>query len=602
MSTTPSAFETVLADKLWQHFRERRYDPERGIGAVGTRVAVKGEYVPLTMTADPLYPTATTDDARMRLRCRHDFEYWAAKCVRIKHKKSGRLVPFILNAPQRRVLSVFESMRLSGRPIRLIMLKARQWGGSTLTQMYMAWIQTVLATNWNSIICAHVKNTSQTIRGMYSRLLDNYPENLWEGNAKGSLKPYEGSQTTRLINGRDCCLTVCSSDNHDAARGLDYAMAHLSEVAFWHQTRLRSPEDTIQAIYSGIAEMPLSLIVLESTANGVGNYFHREWMRSVAGESDKAAVFVPWYEIEFYREAVADPYALAESLNEYELRLFHRGASLENINWYRHKRAAYPSKERMFAEFPSDYLEAFNNCNNSVFSPDDVNRLRSGCREALDPKHFRSSPVYTIPGGKGEMWEAPKDGMAYIAAVDIGGRTDKADYSVISVLSCYDKPAVVAQWRGHIDHDLLAKRAADIASYYNTALLVVESNTLEQHQEGDPNLFILNRLAQSYCNVYHRETFDADSQDYTRRVGFHTNRSTKALLISNLIEMVRDERYIERSHIALDEYLSYEKDSRGCYAARSGCHDDVLMSRALALHIITSHPVPQFENTQVPTW
>lgn len=64
-------------------------------------------------------------------RCRADFRYWAANAVKIRHKQTGRIVPFLLNRAQRRVLHRLEAMRLSGRPIRIIMLKARQWGGST---------------------------------------------------------------------------------------------------------------------------------------------------------------------------------------------------------------------------------------------------------------------------------------------------------------------------------------------------------------------------------------------------------------------------------------------------------------------------------------
>ncbi len=73
----------------------------------------------------------------------------------------------------------------------------------------------------------------------------------------------------------------------------------------------------------GIARAPLTLIVLESTANGVGNYFHAEWLRSVRGESDKAAaVFVPWTEIDIYADEVRDAAALWEAMDDYERKLW----------------------------------------------------------------------------------------------------------------------------------------------------------------------------------------------------------------------------------------------------------------------------------------
>lgn len=67
-----------------------------------------------------------------RMRCYHDFPYWAARYAYIKKKGGGDDILFRLNPPQRRLVSILEEERVSGRPIRLIMLKARQWGGSAL--------------------------------------------------------------------------------------------------------------------------------------------------------------------------------------------------------------------------------------------------------------------------------------------------------------------------------------------------------------------------------------------------------------------------------------------------------------------------------------
>lgn len=116
---------------------EAEYDPITGKGCCGPRTEVAESrcnpqlaMIPDEMIADPEYNTVTTRDSWTILRCRHDFEFWAAKCARIKDKTSGRIVPFILNEPQRRILGEMENMRRSRKPIRMIMLKARQWGGS----------------------------------------------------------------------------------------------------------------------------------------------------------------------------------------------------------------------------------------------------------------------------------------------------------------------------------------------------------------------------------------------------------------------------------------------------------------------------------------
>lgn len=592
------------------------YDPVTGNGATGTRVAVTApdgslQYVPVAMTEDPRYAVVRGSDIAWRhLRICHDFEYWAATCVMIRDKISGADTRLRLNRPQRRVLALLEERRLAREPLRLIMLKARQWGGSTLILMYMAWIQCCLRRNWHSLICAHVKDTSATIRAMYAKMLDHYPEELWEEDTPPEFRAFERSVNTRVIPGRDCRVTLASSERQDAVRGADFVMAHLSEVAFWCDSAQRSPEAFIRAVCGGVARVDCSMIVLESTANGVGNYFHSEWMRSKRGESDKIPVFVPWHEIDIYASPVADVSALYRAMDAYERGLWEKGCTLEQIQWYHDKRREYATHAQMAAEFPSDDVEAFASTSRSVFARAGVEALRAGCCEpvavgelatsaptgsgALVVRGFRDDPL-----GKLKVWKYPQPGgrcyNRYVAAVDIGGRSESSDFSVISVIDTVTpdgRPEVVAQWRGHIDHDLLTWKAAAIAQWYDEALLVIESNTLET-EDSDNSLFTLSELNHVYRNLYYRVARDRVTLAPETRVGFHTNRSTKAMVITRLIGMVRDGAYVERDMAACDELDMaacdeldmYECDSSGRYAAKPGFHDDILMTRAIALHV-----------------
>jgi len=532
-----------------------------------------------------------------RERCRRDFAYWAETCVRIKDKLSGRMVPFRLNRPQRRVAAIFERERLAGRPIRVIMLKARQWGGSTLVQMYMAWIQCTQTENWHSLICAQVGKTAATIRGMYDGMLRTYPEELWEGDEPPKLLRYQGQELIREIAGRRCRITLGSSERQDAVRGADYAMAHLSEVAFWKDSPKSSPADFIRAICGAIALTPLSLVVLESTANGVGNYFHTEWLRSERGESDKLTVFVPWHEIEIYQEPVDDAEVLWNSMDAYERDLWERGLTLERISWYHHKRKEYASHARMMAEYPTTPQEAFANTGSNVFAAEAVERMRQACREPLavgevlaaggaltGPNALKGLMFVADSTGGLKVWEHPSPHEAYVTAVDVGGRSATADWSVIAVMGS-QPPRVVAQWRGHTDHDLLTWKAAALARHYNNALLVFESNTLESSGPGageveDQGAYMLHELYEHYPNLYWRQSPEGG----TPKPGFHTNRSTKQMIITELVGAVRDCTYAERDAGACDELAVYQRRQNGSYGARQGYHDDMLMTRAIALH------------------
>lgn len=589
------------------------YDPVKGIGAYGDRIEVDTPVhglprarVPRTMLDDPQYAVATSPDAWRTLRCRHDFEFWCVTAVRIKPKDGYRQKPFVLNRAQRKVLVLLEEDRLAGRPIRIIVLKARQWGCSTLIQNYMAWIQMCLRPNWNSLICCHNKDSAVNIRRLYTDLVRNYPPDLWDGGDDGKSKlqfrPFEGSVNVREIVGRGCRVAVTSSEAQDAIRGYDIAMAHLSETAFWRETATLSPDDLIRSVCGSVALIPCSLIVMESTANGMGNYFYDEWQRAKSGLSDKRPVFVAWFEIELNTLPLGDdPAAFVTSLNEREQSLWRLGCTLEQINWYRHKARSDRDIQKLCAEYPSNDVEAFSSSDSGVFDHDDIDRLMSGCRTPSRTCSVVGDNIYNRPGGELSVWQEPVAGAEYVVAVDIGGRSDKSDWSVVAVMRRADPGSpvapssvheIVAQWRGHVDHDILVDIARVIAVRYNEALLIIESNTLETEANAGAgaNSFVLQRLADCYSNLYRRRRNDDGTAASGRRIGFHTNRATKVLLINGLIQAVRDREYIERSAEACAELSVYRRQANGGFAAKEGAHDDILMTRALALHAVYENP------------
>lgn len=563
---------------------------------------------------DTLTPLDTLWREFIGVCIRYDFEFWAFAFVRIKDKLGADDIPFRLNRPQRRILGMLEAMRTAGRPIRLILLKARQWGGSTLIQIYMAWIQLVHRRNWNSVICAHIKESAANIKGMYSKLLANYPDWLLEGG-KPKFRPFERMANTSVIAGRDCRVTIGSAESQESVRGIDAAMAHLSEVAFWRNSRMKSPEQLVRSVCGSIMLLPYSMVVMESTANGTGSYFHQECERAKRHESDKEFAFVPWFEIEMYAIPVDDYDALIATLSDYERMLWARGATLEAIAWYRQKRKEYARHTDMMAEYPSDDIEAFCYSGERIFDPTLVEKLRRGCcpprfegdihgRELTGREALEGIGLEARPNGPLQVWEYPAEKHEirdrYLAVVDIGGRSDTADYSVIAIFDRYwmleGGPAeVVAQWRGHIDHDLLAWKAAQLAAYYQNALLVIESNTLEtEHDDSEHSAYLLDTLSRYYENLYARQAPpDSIGQRPASRWGFHMNRATKVLVIDAQQSALREGAYIEHDAQACYEHDVFERKPNGSYGAMEGHHDDILITRCIG-NYICSRELPSF--------
>lgn len=307
-----------------------------------------------------------------------DFLLWCRECVKITDKETGQRIAFEPNGPQRRLASELERQRRKGVPIRVILLKARQWGGSTLIQSYMAWMQLIRRTGWNSIVCAHVKDASSGIRGMYSGLLRDYPAKMKSGNPKDWLfSPYEKSAGVSRIAARDCLVAIASAQAPDALRGGNYFMAHLSEAAFWEDGDSDRASGVIRTVCGSIPRLPDTLIAIESTADGKGNFFHREWKRAEKGESAFVPVFVPWHEIEIYSRKVSDEEwsALLPSLTDYELGLVRDGISRDKIAWYHDKRKEYSTDAEMMAEFPGSPEESFATSGRQEFSPNELPEL-----------------------------------------------------------------------------------------------------------------------------------------------------------------------------------------------------------------------------------
>lgn len=569
------------------------YDPLTGEGCCGERrlvsVPVAGEvWLPVPMLSEVPLDMLSDELTYQKTRIKYDFEYWCATCATVRDKVSGRNVKLRLNAPQRHVLADLERQRLAGKGVRIILLKARQWGGSTLVLMYMAWIQLVLRRNWNSIICGHKRSTSSVIKGMYTKLLQHYPKQLLDDDKPLEFKTFEGNTNAKIITGRDCLVLMGTAQVDDVVRGYDIAMAHMSEVAFWPSSTMRNPEDVMRSVDGSLLVGGLTVEVLESTANGIGNYFHNEWLLSVNGETDKHAVFIPWYEIEIYRLPV-DEVEIADlwkSFDDYERNLWKIGCTLEMIKWYHEKRKSYQSHHKMMAEFPTNSTEAFSTSGRCVFSLSRLDAMRAQCCEPLAKGELKkvNGKWRIIDEGKPRLkvWKMPTTNRLeskYVVGVDIGGRSASADYSVISVIDCHDRICeTVAQWRGHIDHDLLIEKAIAIASFYNQALLVVESNTLETHASDGKSAYLLRRLKDEYSNVFRRKT-----EPHGFKVGFQTNVLTKAQVVNHLVTMVREGLLVEHDSDAIDEMSWFEERLGGGFGAIDGKHDDMVMSRGIAL-------------------
>lgn len=609
--------------------------------------------------------------AMYRARAEEDPAFAFAMIYKIVDKEEGTLIPFFLNYAQRLLLAKQEEMRLSGLPIRIVMPKARQFGGSTETQLYMKWMQDFRHKRWNSAIMAHQTAASIRIRAMYDLALENQPG--WSVEYKGRrLKsaPFKGSTADFIVKTnsdeqvRDSITTVASYENYDASRSANLKMAHLSEVAYWKETEQKKPEGVLSTLSGTVGNKRDTIIIMESSGRVVGDFFYNMYQEAKDPNIPSAwwALFIPFYFIELYRKELDSefesiftnkiPWSRVEQKEGYQEKarefakwlydnkdnpncpegyresgkffwqLWQKGASFEAINWYREKRNEFRTHSYFATEFPGDDVECFMAAGNLIFN--------KYCVDAMQAK-MKRQPIFigNIIGDEEKgydairtarlidriddgqilrIWHHP-DGLKvndrYVVSVDIGGRSQKSDFTVMTVIDRFpmmfgEKPKVVARWRGHIRHDLLAWKAAQLAHYYNDALLVIEKNTADTRkarldEEGDHSGTIIDEIADYYENLYiGRTEVDKVKQTVTNIYGFHTNVQTKEQVIDNYISYIEDELYDEPDEQAYKELLIYERKEDGTMGNVDGKnnHDDIVMSTGIGLWVSQRMPIP----------
>lgn len=607
-----------------------------------------------------------------RIRSTEDPAFAFYIFYQIANKMTGEMKPFSLNYPQRLVLAELEDMRAQNLPIRLIILKARQWGGSTLSEAYEKWMQDFRHPDgWGMVILAHVKDATKRIKAMFTKMVQNQPG--WSVGAKGDhlkLGSYQDSKSDFIVkNQRDeelgfRLISVGSYEKYDSLRAADAKMAHYSEVAYWKKTPEKEPEEVLSSIDGGIPLEPDTVEIMESSGRSAAGFFPDMYRRAKdpALPSAWRAIFIAFFQIENDRKELNDkwpniygrgiawrkveedkmyqtlalvfakwlydnkdnpncPEGWQES-GKFFWQLWLKGASFEAINWYRHRRNTFRNHTYIATEAPSDDVEAFRASGKLIFDMYAVEALRR--HEKLGQKEpiFVGNVVgnyakgaaaiktarfveYVGDGEIMKVWQMPdclKVANRYVVSVDIGGAGKNSDYTVITVIDRFQMmfggvPKVVARWRGHIRHDLLAWKAAMIAHLYGDALLVFESNTAETEKgkidtEGDHFGTIIDQIA-DHSNLYIRETtVDSVTKKRVNKYGFQTNRQTKQYVIDNYIAYVDDQLYDEPDVQCYDEMTIYERHDDGSIGNVEGkdangndAHDDIVMSTGIGLYI-----------------
>ena len=224
-----------------------------------------------------------------RLRLRDDFPFYARNCLRVR-SKSGETQAFELNKAQQFIHACIERQKTETGKVRAIVLKGRQQGVSTYAEGRLYW-KTTHRSGVRAFILTHEADSTSALFEMVERYHDLAPD---------FVKPMTGASNARelIFSKLDSGYKVGTAGNKSVGRGTTIQYFHGSEVAYWPNAA-----EHAKGILQAVPDEDDTEIILESTANGIGNYFYQQWQRAEAGDGPFQAIFVPWFWQPEYRKS-----------------------------------------------------------------------------------------------------------------------------------------------------------------------------------------------------------------------------------------------------------------------------------------------------------
>ena len=499
--------------------------------------------------------------------------------------KKRATVPFFFNEVQRDFIDKLETLGTS-KPF--FILKGRQQGfTSVITAIQLSFA--IVRKNFSGFTTADRSDNTAAIfndkaRTVYSRL----PEILKPSekfNSRNELFFDKLNSTWRIAT---------ATDQVGRSRTLNFV--HFSEVAFY--------DCDLSSLQAGIGEAIAAgaIQVYETTANGHGA------TKDLWDSESCHNLFYPWWRTSEYRSIEYDYLNTGDSwlIKRIEV-LKELGCDKEQITWYCKKYAGYLDKSLIRQEYPITPEEAFVSTGECVFDKEALNnqlalvsRLKPvkkgyftykkeiipielegqvvGTEYKLRDIEFVESldgciTIHEEPRVKRDSYGDITHRAPYVIGGDTAG-TGK-DYFTAKVICNLDDKTVATLRKQYIDEDIYAEQLYCLGMYYHDALIGIEINYSRQ-----PTRILQNKYA--YPNLYMRERLDGITDKTVLDYGFETTRHTKPIIIGELVELMRNRPESEVDVETLKEMTTFVKKDNGRTEALEGCHDDLVMAKAIA--------------------
>ena len=433
----------------------------------------------------------------------------------------------------------------------VISLKARQIGMTTISVAYALW-QAIFHQDspWLFVSRNEGAATKMLNRGMYA--YNRLP--AWMKKRIGVPKTL--TQTFLVLPNGSSIESVPATAS--TGRGDSVYGAILDEVAFM---------DYAESIWGAVEPLVYGKVLLVSTANGMGNFFHETWLDSQEPGSPWEGIFYPW--------------------NVRETR---------DQSWYEQKRLSYRGREwQFFQEYPSNPEEAFAKSGRVAF-PTDLMAEQPLIEPVARFEYILESGFEDVELGadvdvpvdvwvRPEVWRDEMDVVVqkpnYVIGVDVAEGLEHGDWSYVCVFDA-NTGEQCASSKSHIPVEYLAGLVEELGYYYHTALVIVERN--------NAGLVPLSQLQErQYPRLYRHKDIAQRNRTRRRQYGWHTSRASKPKMVHDFALALKEQEVVLHDRAFQLEAQVFVADGSGGYAATSTNHDDVIMGTLVGWQGVLDH-------------
>ena len=496
--------------------------------------------------------------------------------VKIRDKES-HIIPLRFNEPQLKYYNTIKELKRQKKPVRIIILKARQMGFSTATEGIF-FKETVTKPNINTAIVAHKEDSTTNLFNMSKLMYNELPAPIKPEKKNSNAKElvFNNKEGTGL-NSKIKCMTA---GGEGVGRSDTIDNLHLSELAFWQGNK----KETLTGLLQAVPNLPGTIIVIESTANGY-EYFKELWDNAVAGKNDFIPIFIGWNELQEYKM----PYTGFELTKEEKELQSTYGLTLDQLTWRRWCIAnnCGGDVEQFKQEYPINPEEAFISTGKCYFDKLNIIKRLQEVKD-IKPKQqgyftydyngLAISNIKWVEDKEGpiKIFEKPKKYYPYVLPGDTAG--EGSDFFTGHILD-NTTGKQVAVLKQEYDEISYTRQIYCLGKYYNNALIGIEANyTTYPIQE-------LERL--KYPKLYIREKEDTYTGKVEKRFGFKTTLISRPRILGQLQTIIKESIELIVDVDTLKEGLTFIKNEKGRPEAQIGYHDDLIMALAIGYDIRT---------------